>query len=69
MHTFALALLLALGQGGGALTGTVVDPSGAPVPDATVRLELAGAPAGELRTGNDGQFSRQDCLAPPAPAS
>jgi len=56
MYIVALALLLALGQGGGALTGTVMDPSGAPVPDATVRLELAGAPVGEFRTGNDGQF-------------
>lgn len=56
MHTVLLALLLALGQGGGALTGTVLDPSGAPVPDATVRLEVAGAPAAETRTGNDGRF-------------
>lgn len=56
MHTVLLALLLALGQGGGAVTGTVVDTSGAPVPDATVRLEVAGAAAAEFRTGNDGQF-------------
>ena len=56
MNMVLLALLLALGQGGGALTGTVRDPSGAPVPDATVRLELAGAPVGTFRTGNDGQF-------------
>ncbi len=55
MHTFFLALFLALGQGGD-LTGTVLDPSGAPVPDATVRVEVAGTPAGEFRTGNDGQF-------------
>ena len=56
MHTVLLALLLALGQGGGAVTGTVLDPSGAPVPDATVRVEVAGAQMAEFRTGNDGQF-------------
>jgi outer membrane receptor protein involved in Fe transport len=56
MHTFLLAVLLALGQGVGAVTGTVVDPSGAPVPDATVRLEVGSAPVAEFRTGNDGQF-------------
>jgi outer membrane receptor protein involved in Fe transport len=57
MHIFFVALVLALGQDGGALTGTVLDPSGAPVADATVRLELAGASVAEFRTGDDGRFT------------
>jgi outer membrane cobalamin receptor len=56
MHTMLVALLLALAQAGGAVTGIVVDPSGAPVSDATVRVELAGASLAEFRTGADGAF-------------
>jgi outer membrane receptor protein involved in Fe transport len=61
MHTFFLLALLALLPNfalaqGTALTGTVVDQSGAPVADATVRLELAGAPLADTRTGTNGQF-------------
>jgi outer membrane cobalamin receptor len=39
-----------------AVGGTVLDSSGAPVPDATVRLERAGAAIAERRTANDGRF-------------
>jgi len=38
------------------LAGVVVDPSGAPVPDATVRLESSGTSIAEFRTSNDGRF-------------
>ncbi len=38
------------------ITGTVLDPSGAPVPNASVRLEASGAMVAEYRTGNDGRF-------------
>jgi outer membrane receptor protein involved in Fe transport len=37
------------------VTGTVVDASGAPVPNAAVRLEAAGARIGTLTTGPDGR--------------
>lgn len=59
------ALLLALLAGVGvsaqstvltSLTGTVVDSLGAPIPNANVRLEVAGATAAEFNTGNDGRF-------------
>jgi len=39
------------------LSGTVLDPSGAPVPDAFVRLEAAGAAVAEFRTAADGRFA------------
>jgi outer membrane receptor protein involved in Fe transport len=38
------------------LSGTVLDPSGAPVPDAAVRLDAAGAAIAEFRTSADGTF-------------
>jgi outer membrane receptor protein involved in Fe transport len=38
------------------ITGTILDPSGAPVPDARVRLEVSGASVAEVRTGGDGRF-------------
>ncbi len=47
----------AAGQAGGVLTGTVVDSSGAPIPDADVRLEAAGTTVGEFRTASDGRFT------------
>ncbi|MEO5739279.1 MAG: TonB-dependent receptor plug domain-containing protein, partial [Vicinamibacterales bacterium] len=40
----------------GLITGAVVDPSGAAVPNATVRLELSGRTVDEFRTGSDGRF-------------
>ena len=43
-------------QSPGLITGTVVDPSGAAVPDATVRLEVSGRTIDEFRTGIDGRF-------------
>jgi outer membrane receptor protein involved in Fe transport len=43
-------------QPGAPIAGTVLDPSGAPVPNAHVRLEASGATVAEYRTGNDGRF-------------
>ena len=54
-----LALLLngaALIQLPGLITGAVVDPSGAAVPNATVRLEMSGRTVDEFRTNTDGRF-------------
>jgi outer membrane cobalamin receptor len=59
MQILALGLLLnmaVLGQSSGPIGGTVLDSSGAPVADATVRLEVAGATIGEFRTTTDGRF-------------
>jgi outer membrane receptor protein involved in Fe transport len=46
-----MTLLIAL-----VVAGTVLDPSGAPIPDATVRLEAGEAVIAESRTSNDGRF-------------
>jgi outer membrane receptor protein involved in Fe transport len=43
----------------GPVTGTVLDSSGAPVPDATVRLEVSGTTVAEFTTGIDGRFELQ----------
>jgi outer membrane cobalamin receptor len=57
LHSLVFALLLnASAQTPTAIGGVVVDPSGAPVPDAAVRLESAGAVLAERRTANDGRF-------------
>lgn len=59
MPPFLFALffnMAALGQSPGLITGTVVDPSGAAVPNATVRLEISSGPIDEFRTGSDGHF-------------
>src|SRR5690349_21100125 len=59
MQLLVLALLLngaALIQLPGLISGAVADPSGAAVPYATVRLEMAGRTVDEVRTGNDGRF-------------
>ena len=53
---FILVSLAAASQAAAPITGTVLDPSGAPVPNASVRLEAAGATVAEYRTGNDGRF-------------
>jgi outer membrane receptor protein involved in Fe transport len=56
----ALAVVLlsssAFAQSGVPLSGTVVDSSGAPIPDASVRLEVAGVRIDEVRTANNGRF-------------
>ena len=39
------------------ITGVVVDASGAPVPDAAVRLVVSGTPIAEASTGADGRFA------------
>jgi outer membrane receptor protein involved in Fe transport len=55
---FALCLnLAASSQGTRSLAGTILDSSGAPVPDATVRVEAAGATVVETRSGVDGRFN------------
>jgi outer membrane receptor protein involved in Fe transport len=51
-----LVSLAAASQQGTPIAGTVLDPSGAPVPNASVRLEASGATVAEYRTGNDGRF-------------
>ncbi len=61
MVSFLASLLLLLLVPGTAaaqipLAGTVVDPSGAPVPDATVRVETATATVAEFITARDGRF-------------
>src|SRR5262245_59485580 len=59
MHVLLVGLLLnlaALDQSPGPVTGTVLDTSGAPVADATVRLEVSGAVVDESRTKIDGRF-------------
>jgi outer membrane receptor protein involved in Fe transport len=51
------ALPASAGQSNGAVAGVVVDASGAPVPGATVSLEMAGKPGRSAETGVDGRFS------------
>jgi outer membrane receptor protein involved in Fe transport len=49
-------LLAALAAQAVPLTGTILDPSGAPVPGAHVRVEAAGVTLAESLTGDDGRF-------------
>jgi outer membrane receptor protein involved in Fe transport len=59
MQLLFLALLFngaTLIQLPGVITGAVVDPSGAAVANATVRLEMSGRVVDEFRTGSDGRF-------------
>jgi outer membrane receptor protein involved in Fe transport len=58
LSTFLVVLLslAAATQPAAPITGTVLDPSGAPVPNASVRLESSGTTVAEYRTGNDGRF-------------
>jgi hypothetical protein len=61
MHIFLL-LLLSIGsatQAAAPLAGMVLDPSGAPIANASVRVETSGAVVAEVRTGNDGRFEFQ----------
>ena len=55
MVVFLLAMAVAA-QSVQAVSGTVVDPSGAPVPQARVRLESAGRTIAEATTGDEGRF-------------
>jgi outer membrane receptor protein involved in Fe transport len=60
VHTLLFLLLLSPGaasQLSAPVSGTVLDPSGAPIPNASVRLEASGATVAEYRTGNDGRFA------------
>ena len=59
MSSFLLAVLLnvsALAQPPGPISGTVIYPQGSIVPNVNVRLEVAGASVGEVRTASDGTF-------------
>jgi outer membrane receptor protein involved in Fe transport len=59
MTTLLLGLVINVAAGAltsAAVSGTILDPSGAPVPNASVRLEESGATIAEFRTGNDGRF-------------
>ncbi len=59
LSAIALTLLAAgvgQAQSPATVTGTVLDPLGAPVPDATVRLEVAGTTIAEYQTAGDGRF-------------
>jgi outer membrane receptor protein involved in Fe transport len=53
---FILMSVAAATQPGASIAGTVLDGSGAPVPNASVRLEASGATVAEYRTGYDGRF-------------
>jgi len=56
VHPILLALAISLAAvvpSAAPITGTILDPSGAPVPDARVQLEAAGAAVAEIRTGGD----------------
>ena len=52
----ALVTNVALAAQAGVVGGTVVDPSGAPVEAATVRLDTSGVTIDEFRTLADGHF-------------
>src|SRR5258705_9384349 len=59
MHIVLLAIALTIApaaQSADALTGRVLDQSGASVADAAVRVQSAGTLAGETRTDADGRF-------------
>jgi outer membrane cobalamin receptor len=66
---FCLFLALtASGEAAPLLTGVVVDPSGAPVPNAVVRLESSGTTIAEFRTASDGRFRFDVEPRDPSPA-
>jgi iron complex outermembrane recepter protein len=59
VNTILLALAVTLASAvpsAAQITGTILDSSAAPVPDARVRLEVSGAAVAEVRTGGDGRF-------------
>src|ERR1700687_3485958 len=59
MQAFVFSLLLnaiTLGQAPGPVDGTVLDGSGAPVPNATVRIGVSGRTIDESLTASDGRF-------------
>lgn len=76
MRTLVLLLVFsgaAAAQSINPVAGTILDPSGAPIPNARVRLENIGADGSdaqrpgvavaELRTGNDGRFEFQNAAS------
>jgi outer membrane cobalamin receptor len=58
VQPFFLALFLHVSAQGQTpmIAGTILDSSGAPVPNATVRLEVSGTMVDEFRTSGDGRF-------------
>src|SRR5947207_2768078 len=59
MQPLVFAFLLQVAAQGLAaprIAGTVIDSSGAPIPNATVRLETSGATIDEVMTSSDGRF-------------
>src|SRR5436190_3598745 len=59
MQPLVFAFLLQVAAQGLAaprMAGSVIDSSGAPIPNATVRLETSGATIDEVRTASDGRF-------------
>ena len=68
MPAFLLSVFLAAGlaQPASPITGVVLDPSGSAVPEAVVRLEVAGAAIHEMQTATDGRFAFPADVARPA---
>lgn len=71
MQAFLVAVLLTLATPGplygsgqpDTVSGTVTDSQGSTVPNATVRLEVAGAVVFEVQTGTDGRFAFRTATA------
>ncbi len=61
-----LFLTAALLQPAAPITGVVLDPSGSAVPDAIVRLEVAGSAINEMQTATDGRFTFSGEVGRPA---
>src|SRR5207237_5036034 len=53
---FVFTTAPAAAQSADTLSGKVIDPSGASVADAAVRVQIAGSVSGETRTDADGRF-------------